>query len=715
MKRLKVIAVKPKVQDGINMEGYTPLTLKSFRGGISSEGDKGPTGSFKFGKNLDIHGGEDTLKCNQKMKLDQMVGEETVGDLPMVMISTSDGKKYAFGDTGKIYRRDDGGWRNVYNASERISGAIEYQSTTDTWILFTTDSRLFKIRLVDASSVNTWTSEVELVGNIDDRSFVVNFSDSKRSRWARGTINPKDPTIKPELTISKRVASAGADTTISTSITVPDEEDQVLVVIAGRYGGSESVTTIEVNTVEMDSEASGSATAGGFSISQTVKSKVAPTVGVNNIVVNFGGSSENRFLYAFVFKGVDQTDPISEAETTWPDEGSGASSISTIQSSIMARNSIGFGFIGAEQTTINSFTGEEIQDGNTGTVGTDALYYFKGRSYESDHPMNFVGGSVIIANGRQMALYDFQDAYNGNALALPPNLIATSLLNRMSEGTDKSIIACRDITNSNSWIVTWDGSSISWLDKKPIKGDVVNSMGFLEEGVILQAGDKGNFKYWNYGEIVPFDELPGVESSNYGGITEYRSLTLFGLNGGVKNGVYSFGRFETNKPLAINLEYIPSHGQTEDCEIGSLLGDGDDLYIGWKRTYTPEGGSATIEYGIDIIDHDNKAVAVYESLELTMGNSHVDKLIKEVKVLLAETIPTGAKVKIEVRATNTPSDWTQVEMGNGQDEIISGKKGIFDIEAQGEVYEVRVTLTPTGNETPKIRSVSNFYSQLNSI
>ena len=42
--------------------------IKSFRGGISDEEDKGIRGSFKFGQGLDIHKKIDSLSCQQAMK-----------------------------------------------------------------------------------------------------------------------------------------------------------------------------------------------------------------------------------------------------------------------------------------------------------------------------------------------------------------------------------------------------------------------------------------------------------------------------------------------------------------------------------------------------------------------------------------------------------------------------------------------------------------------
>ena len=90
------------------MDDLNRLTIKTFRGGISADEDKGPVGAFRYGQGLNIHEGQDSLKCNQKLKADTLGDGEAWGDLPLVIVPASDGNKFAFGDTGKIYRKKAG-------------------------------------------------------------------------------------------------------------------------------------------------------------------------------------------------------------------------------------------------------------------------------------------------------------------------------------------------------------------------------------------------------------------------------------------------------------------------------------------------------------------------------------------------------------------------------------------------------------------------------
>jgi hypothetical protein len=102
--------------------------LKSFKGGKSDYSDRGIYGSFKASKNLDIRGTEDVLTCNYALVADGTgaSGADTiVTDLINFWVNATDGNTYAFGDTGKIYKRTSAGvWSNVYTDTDgEITGA----------------------------------------------------------------------------------------------------------------------------------------------------------------------------------------------------------------------------------------------------------------------------------------------------------------------------------------------------------------------------------------------------------------------------------------------------------------------------------------------------------------------------------------------------------------------------------------------------------------
>lgn len=151
------------------MDDLNVLSITDFNGGISPVKGKGVRGSFAFGYGLNIRE-NNTLKCNQALKKDSGT---TVVDLVLVMFKSSDGAIYGFGDTGKIYRKASGGsWALAYTDSDgKITGACEFVSTTGTYILYATQTKLKKITLANAGG--TWSGNVSTIGtfgngNADD-------------------------------------------------------------------------------------------------------------------------------------------------------------------------------------------------------------------------------------------------------------------------------------------------------------------------------------------------------------------------------------------------------------------------------------------------------------------------------------------------------------------------------------------------------------------
>lgn len=474
------------------MDEYQYLTLKAFRGGISSEEDKGPRGSFKFGRGLNIHGVRDSLKCNQKLTKDSST---TVTDLPLAMIPGTDGNKYAFGDTGKIYRKTGSTWSLVHtDADGKITGAVEFKSTSGTYILYATRTKLKKITLANAGA--TWA------GNVSD---------------------------------------------------------------AGTF------THANANT---------------------------------------------------------------------------------------------------------------------------------------NHSMKVAIGSVMITDGPYLAMYDYEDAFNPIALELLPDNWANTILERSTETTDRLIMGTVGNGLPFGKFITWDGIQDSWLANKSAQGNGVRATEFLEGGVMAQVGDNGILKYWNFAETYPLKRIPNTANARPNGIAEYNTMPHIGMNGGSANGVYSVGRIDKNDPIALNLEYVPSHGKLTGTEIGSLMSDGTDLYVAWKDGST---------YGIDKTDQTLKATAVYESLEMDMGKPQVDKTFNFVKVI-TKPLPAGAKVSFKYKTTVEPN-WVETETSSGEDELdtTGATKIIFNMEGQGEIIETQLTLTPNGNNGPEVLSATIYFNDDNTI
>jgi hypothetical protein len=321
------------------------------------------------------------------------------------------------------------------------------------------------------------------------------------------------------------------------------------------------------------------------------------------------------------------------------------------------------------------------------TVGT-----FEVGNANHYHTMRVGAGVLMICDGDHIVLIDREAAFNATALLLPSGIVAKSLLDR----NDYIIIGAEDDLG-NGWIFTWDRFADSWLTKSGAQGGVVNTMRYLEGGTMVQIGDLGIMRYWNFSDVHPLKTIPQTTFAYPGGSEEYQGKILLGMNG-TKSGVYSIGRKDKNDPLAINLDYVPSHG--EYGTIGALGKDGDDLYVAWKNGST---------YGIDVIDTANKATGTYEGLEFDAKRPETAKDFYRIKIV-TRAIPTGCEV-IPKYKTNRDSDWVALSRSDGLEKMVAGETvGIFNLEGKGESYEVQLELKPSSNTTPEILSINSFFT-----
>ena len=135
-----------------------PYIIKSFRGGVSDENDKGIPGAFKFGYGLDLHKRQDSLSCKQALL---PASGATVTDLIKVFVTGADGSTYAFGDAGKIYARSpENTWALMYtDANGEIKGAAEWElDNGDRYMFWCTNTSV--ARKIMSSGNDDWTDAV---------------------------------------------------------------------------------------------------------------------------------------------------------------------------------------------------------------------------------------------------------------------------------------------------------------------------------------------------------------------------------------------------------------------------------------------------------------------------------------------------------------------------------------------------------------------------
>lgn len=325
------------------------------------------------------------------------------------------------------------------------------------------------------------------------------------------------------------------------------------------------------------------------------------------------------------------------------------------------------------------------------------------RGYTGEwHTMLEALGVLFICDADYLALLDYEGAINKTALQFPGGIYSKALI----DNADIIIIgATQKEQQRRGFLFTWNKLADSWITKKDLQAQGANSLNFLEGGVMVQTGEE--LKYWDTANLLPLKQLPGGGTTLPGGQAEYKSIGHFGVQGGTLNGVYGYGRRDKNSPFALNLEYIPSHGNytTSTNKIGCVSNHQGEMLVSWF-----DGTN----YGVDIVDQDNKAVAVYQSLEIDANSPFADKRWSQIKIV---TRPLPAGTSIGVRAKTINDDSWQTCKTDSQATLMNTagqKKAIFNIAGagKGEIIEIELTLTPSGNATPEVISVNTYYSQL---
>lgn len=312
------------------------------------------------------------------------------------------------------------------------------------------------------------------------------------------------------------------------------------------------------------------------------------------------------------------------------------------------------------------------------------------------HTMAQVDGGVMICNGSKLALSAYDDSYTNEALDLIPGNIAKAIIER----------------GGHSVIGTYKPFA-------PLKG--VNGM-IDTEIPISQVGDDGDIYYADFNSSIATKRFPGGGHVNPGGMTNQVAqvnifdwqqealswidkqsignmaiMGVFDADSGM-GGLYTFGRKYKNQPLTLNLEY-----QFDADEIGAVVSfNGTTIF-----SYELDG-----EFGVYSVDPDTKATGIYEGIDLKAPIKKTLELTKwDTVELKMSALPAGCSVQFWYRCENN-GDFIQAKTVSGEASYSTtgGKKASFRIGAEGDIFEPRVVLVPSGNNTPEIRRILIFFT-----
>jgi hypothetical protein len=322
--------------------------------------------------------------------------------------------------------------------------------------------------------------------------------------------------------------------------------------------------------------------------------------------------------------------------------------------------------------------------------------------------MNIAGGQLNIANGNYLASVDYDGTFDPADLDIIPGNIIKCL-----EERDDYIImgSYREDRSEEGHIWSWLSSADAWIQKKriPVKG--VNSL-ITAETMLLQGGSDGELFYSDFISAIPLHGIPGGGQTSPGGVSIEDDLAVFGIYNGSYPGIWSYGRKRKNRPMALNYEYrLANTVAGSSVSTIAAVTTVDGLVIAsWGTT-----DESTSEYGIDIVDENNKAYSVFEGLEFSNGQDFLKKKFDTIKLTM-KPMPVSTYVSAKFKLDYEDS-WRYAVTGAGETAFSyeGATEAIFTLGKIGKVYEVGVELTPSANTTPEITSIStyidnNFYA-----
>lgn len=290
------------------------------------------------------------------------------------------------------------------------------------------------------------------------------------------------------------------------------------------------------------------------------------------------------------------------------------------------------------------------------------------------HPMTVKNLTLYVGDGNYVSSVNVSDTFSPNALDLESQHRVTAL---REYGTD--LLICTGISSyvSYSGVFRWDTYSDSWMTEDFINEAIINFIitSDTTDIVFICAGTSGNIYLYDGTHLEYYTTAPNVTtSSNWQLTTAYNRRPLFAVGG----KVFSLVNPQRVMAPALNHEYTCSAGSS--ATIHSITALGTQLLVAW-------GSGST--YGVDKIDTTARATATFTT-PIVSNRKNVDIRIP------FDLLPTGTSITLETNLDNA---------GFLSKTLIrdSADMNMYRLDghcANHRTIQARVTLTPTGTDTP---------------
>lgn len=699
----------------------TPLFADGITG-LSDTKWSGSKGNAYRLVGVDFRSEPGVVKAHQKLK---KISGSTITELCKVSVDVSDGSKLWFSsESGKI-------WRQVAD-------------------VFT---------LVHTMAPLTDYKEPDVLDDAQSTMAITNTGDI----WSEGiTLNPSGNAF-PELVAIARTSSSSSGTTISTSITIPNESNMYLVAFIGTFNDA-SITnypTFDGNNMTTISGGSGTATTMNFG--EKVSGYLNPTPGSRTVSATFGASVTNRFLVIMVFKNVNQTTPfvVGSGDNGWKNFtynpgtinyqlrlamfGSlvGTHTHTDLQDEIMTTNVSGSSAFGTV-----SFASKKFYAGVAKTLSAAEFSYTQeeqvanaDNSYEYlpqeiKNKIYYANDGVLFAvpvnkltswatNIESVGSFKYaDDTYhsmtkqnlelfigdkyviskvdlNGNFIQETSfNIKAPERIQVLSNFNIDILVGTKDINKAR--VLRWDGNSDSWDAEDDVFENGINAFIKDDNYTYVSAGDYGRIYFYNGEKLDIFKRIPGIWDNTHKAIINENSTGFY-------QGIPVFGL--SNSTGNPTLQGIYGLGGYDNKYVKALsldyplsTNEFSGITIG---SLIVNGADMMVAYktatevGVARIDHDNKYNGAYiETMQLTSLFDRDENSIIERVVADYVSLPANTAVAIASK-TKYDSTYTDMTVVTDADSMsIKTKNNIPKIAS----LQLKFTLTSNANNCPIIEN-----------
>lgn len=388
-------------------------------------------------------------------------------------------------------------------------------------------------------------------------------------------------------------------------------------------------------------------------------------------------------------------EPTSQITQTWYE-------VSAISSNTLDGGLIPFG--------TNLYYAQNTVLGKTDGTGTNNNFKTFSGDGLNPHPMKQFAGKLCIGDGRYLATLDSDEStFNATELTLPARtrIISLDVWNEfLAMGAYFTPLGSSSPTISRLFL--WNGSDTTVTDV--IDLPFTNIINVISNDNLLwifgySQLEHGLVYVYNGATLQKAFSLPGFISDGRGAIGRFQGNIIvgtFGSDTNEKGGIWTFGRFDSEKPYAASLSHLMPGLQVSATNVTALYAQGDTILAAFEDLNS--------DFAVARSDNDQfpDSGPLLQTLPLHFGLPELEKTFLSIKPdLEALGTTTGSTFEILYR-TNASDSFISLKTINASDDNISPLIPLRGVH--GKRIEFQFKWVTTSNNPLRLRSFTMYYS-----